>query len=190
MSISSVLIADSSQTSRNLIKDILTKRGYRVYQASDGSGAMRIARTIRPDLVIMDANLWGTNVYETGRLIEGERLSTVIFITAKPDREFTEKLKSMKVFAYVTKPINPAQLIQIVEFSIANSNRIAVLEKRVEKLENSLTARKTVERAKGIIMERLGISEKEAYHRLRKESMDRGITMEKAAGDIIGKYGG
>lgn len=190
MSISSVLVADSSQTSRNTIKDILVKRGYRVYQASDGSGAMRIARTIRPDLVLMDVSLWGTDVFETGSLMERERLSTVVYLTAKPDREFIEKLKSMKVFAYITKPINPAQLIQIVEFSIVNSNRIAVLEKRVEKLEGSLTARKTVEKAKGIMMERLGIPENEAYARLRKMSMDQGISMERVAKGMIKKYNG
>lgn len=190
MDISSVLVADSSQTSRGHVKDILIKRGYRVYQASDGSGAMRIARSIRPDLVLMDINLWGTNVFETAGLIERERLSIVVFMTAKPSRDLLEKLKSMKVYAYITKPINPALLIQVVEFSLINSNRIKILEERVERLESSLSARKTIDRAKGILMDRLGIPEQEAYSRLRKMSMDKGKPLEWAAKEVIKKYSG
>lgn len=187
---SSILVADSSQTSRKNIKNILTKRGYRTYQASDGSGAMRVARGIEPDLVLMDVNLWGTNVFETGRLIERKGLSTVIYLTAQPNREFTEKLKSMKVFAYITKPVNPAQLIQIVEFSLVNSNRIAILERQVQKLEHSLSARKDIERAKGILMDRLGITEKKAYEHIRKMSMDAGIPIEVTARNTIAKFDG
>ncbi len=190
MSIRSVLIADSSQTSRNLIKNILVKRGYRVYQASDGSGAMRIARGIGPDLVLMDVNLWGTDVFETGSIIEREGLSTVVYVTSKPGSDFAEKIRSMKVFAYITKPVNPAQLIQMVEFSLVNSNRIKVLEERVERLESSLSARKTIDRAKGILMDRLGIPEQEAYSRLRKMSMDKGKPLEWAAKEVIKKYSG
>jgi response regulator NasT len=190
MGIGSVLIAASSQTSRSIINDILVKRGYKTYQASDGSGAMRIARSIRPALVLMDVNLWGTDVFETGSLIERERLSTVVFLTAKPNREFYEKLKNMKVYAYITKPVNPVQLIQIVEFSLVNSDRIITLEKRVEKLENSLSARKNIERAKGILMDRLEISEHDAYAYMRKLSMDEGVPLEKAAQRILEKSDG
>lgn len=190
MDIGSVLIASSSQALRSNINDMLRKRGCRTYQASDGSGAMRIARSIRPNLVLMDVNLWGTNVYETGSLIERERLSTVVYMTANPNRDFIEKLKHMKVFAYVTKPINPVQLIQIVEFSLINSSRIITLEKRVKRLENSLSARKNIEKAKGILMDRLETSEQKAYEHIRKTSMDRGITIEKAAQMIIEESGG
>jgi len=188
MDISSVLVADSSQTSIIQIKDILIKRGYRVYQASDGSAALRIARGIRPHLVLMDVNLWGTDVFETGRLIESEKLSTIVFMTAKPSREFLDKIGPMKVYAYITKPINPVQLIQIVEFSLINSNRIKTLEERVEKLESSLSARKTIDRAKGILMDTLGIPEQDAYNRLRKMSMDEGKSMEWVAKGVIKKY--
>lgn len=190
MEISSVLIASSSQALRNHINDMLKKRGYRTYQAGDGSGAMRIARTIRPDLILMDVNLWGVNVHETGSLIERERLSTVVYMTANPNRDFVEKLKHMKVFAYITKPINPVQLIQIVEFSLINSSRMITLEKRVERLENSLSARKNIEKAKGILMDRLGISEQKAYEHIRKSSMDQRVTIEKAAQKIFEKFDG
>jgi response regulator NasT len=185
MNRTSIIVADSGETSRKIISDLLTKRGYKVYQASDGAGAIRIARIARPDLILMDVNLWGINAYEAARIIEEDGLSTVVFITSKPDREFIEKLKAMKFFAYISKPVNTAQLYQIIEFSLANSIKIKSLEEKVEKLESTLASRKKIERAKGILMEKLKLSEEEAYNYLRKKSMDKCISMERIAQAII-----
>ena len=184
----SIVVADSSETSRKMIGSLLVKRGYKVYQASDGAGAIRLARSIQPELVLIDVNIWGVKAYEAARIIEEDRLSTVVFITANPDRDFIERLKSMKIFAYITKPINPAQLFQIIEFSLINARKINFLEEKLEKLENRLEARKRIERAKGVLMEKLKLSEDEAYRFLRKKSMDSCTSMEKVAEDIIKKF--
>lgn len=127
-----IVIADSGETSRKMISDLLTRRGYRTYQASDGAGAIRHARSIHPHLVIIDVNIWGINAYQAARIIEEDNLSTVIFVTANPDRDFIEKLNSMKVYAYIIKPINSAQLFQMVEFALMNSKKIQLLRKRVK----------------------------------------------------------
>lgn len=184
MNRASIIIADSGETSRKMVSDLISKRGYKIYQVSDNAGALRMARSLHPDLVLMDVNLWGANAYETASIIEEDKLSTVIFMTTKLDNEFMERLKRMKVFAYITKPVNPAQLIQMVEFTIINSTRIRSLEERVKKLEGSLAARKKIERAKGILMEKLGFSEQQAYEYMRKKSMDKGISMESLADTI------
>lgn len=184
----SIVVADSIETSRKMISELLVKRGYRVYQASDGAGAIRLARSIQPHLVLMDANIWGIRAYEAARIIEEEGLSTVIFITANPDRDFMERLKSMKIFAYISRPINRAQLLQIVEFSLVNSIKIRSLEEKVERLQSTLEARKKVERAKGLLMEKLGLTENQAYGLLRKKSMDSCSPMEKVAEIIIERY--
>ncbi|MBA1333655.1 MAG: hypothetical protein HPY66_0048 [Firmicutes bacterium] len=185
MNRASIIIADSGETSRKIVSDLISKRGYKIYQASDNAGVLRMARSLHPDLVLMDVNLWGANAYETARIIEEDRLSTVVFMTPKLDNEFMERLKTMKIFAYIMKPVNPAQLTQMVEFAIANSTRIRSLEERVEKLESSLAARKKIERAKGILMEKLRLSEQQAYEYMRRKSMDKGISMESLADTIV-----
>ncbi|MFZ5965686.1 MAG: ANTAR domain-containing response regulator [Bacillota bacterium] len=184
----SILVADSSETSRKKICDLLIKKGYKIFQATDGAGAIRISRSIFPDLVIMDINLWGIHAYEAAHIIEEDRLSTVIFMTNNANRVFYEKLEHMNVFAYIIKPINSEQLYQTIEFSIMNSNRIKSLTKKVEKLELTLENRKKVDRAKGILMEKLGMVENEAYKLLRKRSMDECITIDKMAEKIIEEY--
>jgi response regulator NasT len=183
-----IVVADSSETSRKKVCGLLAKKGYRTYQATDGAGALRIARSIFPDLVIMDINLWGINAFEVASIIEEDKLSTVVFITGSPNSDFYEKLRTMNIFAYINRPINPDQLYQIVEFSIINSNKISLLEEKVEKLESTLEARKKIDRAKGILIEKLKITENEAYKLLRKKSMDSCVSMEKIAEEIIKKY--
>jgi len=140
---------------------------------------------VRPHLVLVDINLWGIGAYELARIIEKDNLSTVIFITNNPNVDFKEVLSKMKIFAYITKPLNPSYFYQIIEFSIRNIKKVTVLEAKVEKLEKTLTARKKVERAKGILIEKMNISEEEAYQFLRRKSMDKCSTMEIIAEEII-----
>ncbi|MBB6216205.1 response regulator NasT [Anaerosolibacter carboniphilus] len=185
MNIFSILIADSSETSRKKLCELLTMKGYKLFQATDGAGAIRISRSIFPDLVIMDVNLWGIQAYEAGRIIEEDRLSTVLFVTNYASKGFYEKLQNMNVYAYIMKPIQQEQLYQTVEFTIRNAQKISSLEKKVASLEHSLESRKKIDRAKGILMEKLSISENEAYKILRKESMDQCISMDKMAEKII-----
>lgn len=185
---SSIVVADSSETSRKNIYDLLSSKGYKVYQATDGAGTLRLARTIRPDLVIIDTNIWGLKAYDIANIIESDDLSTVLFITKSPDKVFYENLKKMKLFAYINKPIIPIQLHQTVEFSLMNSKKINVLSKKVKKLESTLESRKKIDKAKGIIMEKLNYTENEAFKYLRKKSMDNCDSMEKVADSIIKKY--
>ncbi|MCT4605927.1 MAG: ANTAR domain-containing protein [Marinisporobacter sp.] len=183
-----IVVADSSEGSRKVICKILNQKGYRTYEATDGAGVIRISRKIYPNLVIIDTNLWGMNAYEAARIIEEDQLSTVLFVTSNPTSTFYEKLKNMHIFAYVMKPIHPDQLYQMVEFSIMNANKINLLSKRIEKLENTLEGRKKIDRAKGFLMKDLGISEEEAYKLLRKRSMNACISIDEMAEKVIQKY--
>ena len=185
----SILVADSGETSRKKLCDLLGKKGYKIFQATDGAGAIRVSRSIFPDLVIMDSNLWGIHAHEAARIIEEDRLSTVIFVTNNLNKAFFENLKNMKIFAYIMKPVQPEQLYQMVEFSIINSSKINSLTQKVNKLEHSLESRKKIDKAKGILVEKLEISENEAYGILRKRSMDECLPMDKMAEKIICNYG-
>ncbi|MCG8483612.1 MAG: ANTAR domain-containing protein [Clostridia bacterium] len=183
-----ILVADSAESTREKICKLLNRKGYKTYHATDGAGTIRMARKIRPHIVILDTNIWGINAFEVARIIEADKLAVVVFMTNNPGQNLYERLRKMTIFAYITKPISPDQLYQITEFAIMNSNRIKVLNQKVEKLENTLEGRKKVDQAKGLLIERLGISEKEAYEYIRKKSMDLCKTMDKVAEEIIKKF--
>lgn len=183
-----IVVADSSESSREKICSLLQRRGYKIYQASDGAGAIRMARSVKPHIVLLDMKIWGMRAFEVADIIEGDGLSTVIFITNSTSPELQEKLKKMKVYAYILKPVNPDQLYQIVEFAIVNSDRISMLSQKVEKLEHTLEGRKKVDRAKGMIMDKLGMTEDEAYKYIRKKSMDQCVSMDVMAEKIIEEY--
>lgn len=180
-----ILVADSSESSRNKICSLLNRKGYKTYHASDGAGAIRMSRNVSPNIVILDTNIWGLNAFDVAEVIEGDRLSTVVFITNNPTQSLLNKLREMTLYAYVLKPINPEQLYQIIEFAVINSSRINTLSQKVEKLENTLESRKKIDRAKGLLMDKLQFSEKEAYNYLRKKSMDLCISMDKMADKIL-----
>ncbi|MGE5628387.1 MAG: ANTAR domain-containing response regulator [Solirubrobacterales bacterium] len=184
-----IVVADSDEKSRDKICSMLKSKGYMVYQASDSGGAIRISKSIFPELVIMDINLTGLNAYKSAKIIEEDEISSVVFITNKVDSVFYDKLKAMNIYAYINKPVNFEQLVQVVEFSINNIIRLNELKNKIESLETTLKNRKKLDRAKGIIMKRLNVSEDEAYGYLRKKSMDMCVSIDSLVDAILKKYG-
>ena len=183
-----IVVADNDEVYRKAIGDILTKQGYKVYTAADAASALRISRSIIPSLVVIDVNLRGMSAFDMGQIIENDNISTVLFITGYPDKSLFDRLEKMNLYSYLTKPIIPSQFLQLIEFSIANSNRLSKLKDKIIKLENTLTSRKKIERAKEILSEKLKISESEAFKTMRKESMDTCKPMELIAEQILSKY--
>lgn len=181
----SIVVADSSETSRKTIANILISKGYKVYQATDGAGVIRLTRSIRPNLTLLDINLWGIKAFDVARIIEDDNLSSVLFITSNPNENFYNNLKNMNLYSYILKPINQFQLIQIVEFSIMNLEKISKLNDKIKKLEDKIESRIKVDKAKGILMKKYSISEEEAYKFIRKKSMDKCISIGKIAEEII-----
>jgi len=184
-----IVVADSDIKNRDLIAGLLKMKGYSVYHAGDCGNALRISRSIMPHLVIMDVNLLGGNAYKTARIIEDDGVSSVIFISGNTDDLFYERLKGMNIYAYIVIPLNQEQLYRTVDFSLNNINRLNELKEKIQKLETSLRNRKKLDKAKGIIMKRLNLSEDEAYGYLRKKSMDMCISIDSLAEKIISKYG-
>lgn len=188
MELSKIVVADSVDASRTLITEILTKKGYMVYPAKDAASAIRLSRSIIPVLVIIDVNLRGNNAFDTGKILEDDNISTVLFMTSNPDKILFDWISKMSLYAYLVKPIMPSQLIQLVEFSIMNSTKIKSLNDKIHKLESSLESRKKIEKAKGILIDKMKITEDEAYKKMRKKSMDDCISMEQLADKIISRY--
>lgn len=187
MSKGRILICDSSEYIRTNIKKLLLKRSFQVYEATNGLEALRLARSIYPELVIIDLNLWGMNSIEVGKIIEKDNISTVIYMTSKVDAVFLNEIEKMKLYAYIKKPIIGENLYQIIDFALINSNKINNLKRKVNDLEIEINSRKNIDKAKRMLIKKLNITEEESYSIIRRESMNRCISIEKVAQEIIEK---
>jgi len=187
-----IVIVDSDEKSRIRTATVLHQYGYDVYQAREATKALRDARRLRPSLVLIDTELKrGMSAYELAKIIEGDRISTCLFMSSRYDTGLVTAMESLRLYAYVQKPIQPLSLIQVIEFSMSMSHKLLALEEKVEDLESSLEGRRKMDRLKGILMEQKGISEPEAYKLIRKRAMDNGekieITVEKMLSTILKK---
>jgi response regulator NasT len=185
-----ILVVDSDEKCRIRTATILHQYGYEVLQAREAHKALRDARRVRPILVLIDSELnRGMPAGELAKIIENDRISTCLFMSGRYDAALVAQMEKLRLYAYVQKPIQPLPFIQVIEFSLSMSQKLVELEEKVESLESSLEGRRKLDRLKGVLMERKGISEPEAYGLIRKRAMDNGekieITVEKMLAAIL-----
>ncbi|OPX84539.1 MAG: putative transcriptional regulatory protein pdtaR [Pelotomaculum sp. PtaB.Bin104] len=181
-----VVLIDSDAAWRKNVKAILSKMGYWVIgEAEDGLTGLKLVRAREPDLVIVEAFLAGMDGFELARIIYEDKLAPVILIGASTQQNAIEKAKKAKVFAFLVKPELEYNLIPAVELALTNYQERVKLEGQVQELQNTLETRKVVERAKGILMKTMAISENEAFKRIQKQSMNKRISMRAVAEAII-----
>lgn len=183
MTRATVIIADSRDSSRKVLKDLLSRSGYLVEaEATNGPELLRKARTMYPDLVIIDSGLEGASIPEIAGIIEGDDISTVLVLIQGSLSRVPDDV------AHIQKPFTEDTLLSVLNILLLYQNRLSSARKEVTALKESLQTRKKVEQAKGIIMKRLGIDEAEAYRSMQKESMNRGVSMKELAQAIIAAY--
>lgn len=184
-----ILIAMSNEAYSVKLRTVLVEAGYTVIDyARDGHECLRKVRALRPDLVVLEYNLSLMNGYEVSRIVIEDRLCDIILVVAAEQESLISDLRGEHSFVYMTKPINKSGLINTIDLMVKNRRKVRELEKQIEELKASLDARKDVEKAKGLLMKHLGLSEAEAYKRIQKQSMDRGIPMKEIAKAIILAY--
>ena len=186
-----VLIADDESLIRMDLREMLTNLGYLVVgEAPDARTAVNMAREIRPDVVIMDIRFENDDFdgIEAARILMEERVAPVLLLSAYSDKELIQRAKEAGVMGYLVKPFREADLPPAIEVAIANFQEWLRLEKEAKDLKEALETRKLVERAKGILMDRHGLSEAEAYRRIQKMSMDNRRPMKEVAEAIILAY--
>lgn len=181
-----IFIACADSSARQNLKYMLVREGYLIAgEAPDGSQALRMIRTLQPGLVILDSDLQGTSALEIARIIDEDRVAPVILLASTWRRNLIVQTRDLPVFAYLIKPVQESTLIPAVEAALANYRRVTRLEQEISKLKETLASRKVVERAKGILMDTMGLTEAEAYRRLQRQSMDRCVPMKTIAEAII-----
>ena len=181
-----IVIADGDSTFRKNLKGMLTKAGYVVTgEAEDGLSALKIIRSREPELVILNSKLAVMDGFEVAKIVEEDRLAPVLLLANYDQQELLSKAKDCMISAILVKPIDEINLFSTIEITLLNHVRVIKLQKQVQELKETLESRKVVERAKGILMENLGISETEAFKRIQKQSMNKRASMKAIADAII-----
>lgn len=185
-----IVIAEDEPITRMDICEILSEAGYKVIgEASNGFDAVELCRRSKPDLVLMDIKMPHLDGLKATKLIVDEDLAdAVVILTAYSGGEFIEEAKTLGVIGYIVKPIEERNLLPEVEIAIAKGKEIRVIKEEIIKIKEDMEKRRTIDKAKEILMEKYSIKEEAAYKRLRKSSMDRRCSMREVAVAVIQEY--
>lgn len=181
-----VVVAEDDAIIRLDIVEALKDGGYEVVgEASNGDEAVELARKFHPSVVVTDVKMPGNDGIGEAKTIAEEGLAPVVMLTAFSQKSLVEKASEAGAMAYLTKPFVPEKLFPAIEVAIARFDQMVGLRKEVSDLKHRFEARKKVDRAKGLLMENMGLSESEAFRWIQKTSMDRRLTMEEVADAVI-----
>ena len=181
-----VVIADDEALIRMDLKEMLQEEGYEVIgEASDGEEACRLAADLRPDLVVLDIKMPVLDGISAAGRITGARLAPVLVLTAFSQRELVERARDAGAMAYLVKPFTAADLVPAIEMAVSRHAEATALAQEVTDLQERLEIRKLVDRAKGALQVRFGMTEPEAFRWIQKASMDRRLSMRQVAETVI-----
>ena len=168
------------------LAEMLAELGYDVVgQASDGEQAVALVHEHRPDVVIMDVKMPVLDGISAAEQIGKERIAPVIMLTAFSQKELVERARDAGVMAYIVKPFTQADLAPAVDIATSRWAELKALEGEIADLGERLETRKAVDRAKGILMTRLKLSEADAFRWIQKTAMDRRLGMREVADAVI-----
>jgi response regulator NasT len=186
-----VLIAEDEALIRLDLREMLQEEGFEVVgEVADGASAVRLARELTPDLVILDVKMPVMDGIEAAEEISRERLAGILILTAFSQRELVERARRAGALAYLVKPFQKHDLLPAIEIAISRFRELSGLEAVVDDLQGQLASRKLVERAKGLLQEHEGMSEADAFRALQRESMQRRVTMGTVSEETIARLAG
>ena len=181
-----VVIAEDEAIIRLDLKEILQEEGYEVVgETGRGDEAIELVRAQHPDLVILDIKMPGTDGLMAAKEITSERLAAVVILTAFSQRDLVDQARDAGVLAYVVKPFQKSDLLPQIEIALGRFREIQNLAQDVKSLEDQLETRRMVERAKGVLMDELGMKEAEAFGWIQKTAMRERVAMKEIARRVI-----
>src|SRR6266404_5637247 len=165
-----ILIADDDGLTLLVIRKILVSMGHTVVgEAGDGQQAVTLARETSPDLIILDIRMPKMDGLEAARLIQSQRPTPIIILSAHTESGLGSEAAGAGVNAYLVKPFTGEQLKPAIELALVNFEKSKEMEAKLQQMNEALEARKIIERAKGILMRQTGMDEEAAYLKLRSE---------------------
>lgn len=180
-----VIVAEDEAIIRLDIVETLSDSGFEVIgQAGDGAEAVRLALELKPQLVLMDIKMPGTDGLQAAEILKEHKVP-VVLLTAFSSPELVERASEAGVYSYVVKPFNPSNLIPALRIALSLHQRMATAENEVDEINEKLETRKLVDRAKGLLTEKMKLNEPEAFRWIQKASMDRRLSMKQVAQTVI-----
>ena len=181
-----ILVVDDEAILRLDLSEMLAELGHDIVgEADNGGDAVTMARTLKPDLVIMDVKMPGMSGLEASKIIADEQIAPVLLLTAYSQRDVVEQATDSGVMAYLVKPIREEELTPAIEIVINRWNSYKTLQGELEKAKEDLETRKLLDRAKGILMDQHGFSEHDAFQAMQHLSMDRRLSLKAVAQAVI-----
>jgi response regulator NasT len=179
-----ILVAEDEALIRLDLVEMLTEAGYEVVaQATNGVEAIALAKEFKPDLAILDVKMPELDgISAAQEIIE---ISPVLMLTAFSQKELVERARDAGVMAYVVKPFSINDLTPAIEIAMSRHLQMRSLREEVADLHERLETRKVIDRAKGILMAAMNLSEPEAFSWIQRAAMDRRISMKAVAEAVI-----
>ena len=181
-----ILIAEDETIIRLDLRGLLERAGFEVCaEAKDGEEAVELARSEQPDLAVLDVKMPKLDGIEAARRILEERPIPIVMLTAYGQEELVARAVEAGVFGYLVKPFREQDLLPAIRAARARHEELLELREEAESLADALAARKAIERAKGLLMEKESLSEADAFARLRKASQVSGRPLRVIAEAVI-----
>jgi response regulator NasT len=179
-----ILVAEDEALIRMDLVEMLVEAGYEVVaEAADGAQAIELAQLHKPDIAILDVKMPVLDGISAAEKIIA--IAPVLMLTAFSQRELVERARDAGVMAYVVKPFSIGDLVPAIEIAISRHLQMRTLADEVADLHERLETRKLIDRAKGILMQALNLSEPEAFSWIQRAAMDRRLTMKEVAQAVI-----
>jgi len=181
-----VVIAEDEAIIRLDLRELLGEEGYDVVgETGRGDEAVELVRRLRPDLVLLDIKMPGLDGLSAARAIASERLAAVLILTAFSQRDLVEQAREAGAMAYLVKPFQKSELVPAIEIAVGRFAELNALEREVADLQERLAARKTVDRAKGRLMDQHGLTEQEAWRFLQQQAMSNRVQVGEIARRVV-----
>jgi response regulator NasT len=180
-----VVVAEDESLIRMDIVETLRDHGYEVVgEAGDGNGAVELATELKPDLIVMDIKMPNLDGISAAEKIADLKIP-VVLLTAFSQQELVSRAAEVGAMAFLVKPFTPQDLMPAIEIALSRHQQLLALETEVSDLAERLESRKLIERAKGVLSEKMKLTEPEAFRWIQKASMDRRLSMADVARTVL-----
>jgi AmiR/NasT family two-component response regulator len=181
-----VVIAEDEAIIRMDLRETLQEEGYDVVgETGRGDQAVELVRDLQPDLAILDIKMPGMTGLEAAAIINGEKICGVLMLTAFSQREVVDQARDAGALAFLVKPFQKSDLVPAIEVAMGRFRELRLLTGEISALGEQLESRKFIERAKGVLIDELGMTENDAFQFIQKTAMSERSRMRDVADQIL-----